>query len=131
MLYTADVTLEKDMGPFGGEHCDSKDNPGFITNMETNHDLPDDYDPGRFYILLPGVFVTLKNYTSINFSGLRFHGGTPPLAPIGVEPAPHAYRFVVVSYPPTGMTDGNSRYALGAMPDHSTMYIPAEMTNVE
>lgn len=90
------------MGDFGGEHRDSKDSPGHYTNMIAISDLPDGFDPGRFFILVPGIFFTLENFASLTFSGLRAHGGTPPIAPPRCHQASleWAYRFVVVMYPP-------------------------------
>src|SRR6266498_4344472 len=87
------ATLKDAMGEFGEKHCDKKDNPAYYTHMTAMSDLPDDYDPGRFFILYPGVFVSLENYKSINFSGLRFHGGTPPRAPPGADPATLQWRL--------------------------------------
>jgi hypothetical protein len=116
------------MGQFGGEHQDNKDNAGYYTHIVAVSDLPESYDPGRFFILYPGVFVTLENFASLDFSGLRMHGGTAPTAPSGEDVVEWADRVVIVSYPPNGQTQGNQRYALGGMPDNSTFFIPPEMT---
>jgi len=97
------------MGDFGGEHCNTKDNPAYSTNMIAISDLPDGFDPGRFFILYPGVFITLDNFASINFSGLRCHSGTAPYAPEGCEAAllQRAIRVALISYPPNRQTQGN------------------------
>lgn len=140
---TTGGTLKDSLGFFGGEHRDEKDSPAHYSNMTAISDLPSGYDPGRFFILYPGIFVTLNNFVSINFCGLRMHGGTSPIAPHDANPAEFewANRFVVISYPPVGHTDGNQRYALGSLPvddrkhafaalpkDH-VFFIPPEMTN--
>jgi len=67
-----DATLQEAMGDFGGKHCDAKDAPGYYTNMIAISDLPDSFNPGQFFILVPGVFFTLDNFASITFSGLFF-----------------------------------------------------------
>ncbi len=125
------ATLKDAMGEFGEKHRDKKDNPAYYTHMTAMSNLPDDYDPGRFFILYPGVFVSLENYKSINFSGLRFHGGTPPRAPPGADPATlqWATRFCLIHYPPRGQTNGEQRYALGGLPGgKGVFFVPSEMT---
>ena len=127
----SEETLARSIGPFGDAHRDKKDSPAHYTHMTAMSDLPNGYDPGRFFILYPGVFISLDNYSCINFSGLRFHGSTPPRAPAGADPSEllWATRFCLIHYPPRGQTSGNMRYALGALPDHSIFFIPPEMTN--
>ena len=78
-------TLVEAMGHFGGEHQDTKDNAGYFTHMVVISDLPESYDPGHFFILLPGVFISLENFASLDFSGLRMHGGTAPTGEDMVE----------------------------------------------
>jgi hypothetical protein len=127
----SDATLASDMGFFGGEHKDIHDNPAFYTNIISDPDLPDGYNPGNFFVLYFGVFVVMKKHMGINFSGLRRHGGTPPTAPLGMEPEAWAYRFVVVSYPPNGLTNGNCRYVLGALPGNVPFSVPPEAVNIQ
>ncbi|KAG6914079.1 hypothetical protein DXG01_002540, partial [Tephrocybe rancida] len=126
-------SLCEDMGVYGGEHGDIHNNMGYYSHMYVTPDLPPNYDPRRFFLLYAGVFVTLESGTSINFSGLRLNGGTAPIAPIGVKLQEDAYWFVIICYPPSGMTNGNTRYAFGALPGpkHETFFISPEMTNVE
>lgn len=121
------------MGAFGGKHRDKGDNSAYFTHMAAISDLPSSYDPGRFFIIYPGVFVTLSNFISVDFSGLRMHGGTPPRAPEGADDKEldAATRFTCISYPPNGQTLGNQRYALGALPGAKneagpTFFIPPE-----
>lgn len=122
------------MGFYGGEHFDSGDAIGYYSNMSPNSDIPDDHDPGCFFILELGVFIALRRRISVNFSGLRRHGGSPPTAPPGQEVSEGCYRAVLISYPPENMTNGRARYSLGAIPtnDGGTgpfLFCP-EMTNV-
>ena len=63
-------TLEESLGEFGGKHHDTKDSPAHYTNMISILRIPKEYDPGCFFILYPGVFVTLTDFISICFSGL-------------------------------------------------------------
>jgi len=69
------------MGEFGEKHHNKKDNLAYITHITAISDLPDDFNPKQFFILYPDIFISLKNYKSINFSGLCFHSGTPLRAP--------------------------------------------------
>ncbi|KAG6818850.1 hypothetical protein H0H93_001053, partial [Arthromyces matolae] len=126
-----EASLRLVMSFFGGEHFDFHDNAGYFTNIHVLSDLPENYDPGRFFLLYCGVFVQLSPNTNFSFSGLHYHGGTAPTAPPGIEPAPDAYRFVVVSYPPKGMTSGTTRYSLGALPENEEFVLPPEMINVD
>ncbi|KAJ7470041.1 hypothetical protein B0H11DRAFT_2237846 [Mycena galericulata] len=134
-------SLAGDMGFYGGAHTDGKDGVGHFSHMSANSDLPDDdevpegqeYTPGFFFILELGVFIVLDRHASINFSGLRRHGGTPPLCSPNLfrgKPAKlykFAYRFVVIFYPPTRMMDGTARLTLGAMPHNEAFILPPEM----
>ena len=65
-------TLDDALGDFGCEHCDKKDNPVYYTCMESISDLPPGYDPGRFFILYPGVFIISPRCT---FPDCAFMGG--------------------------------------------------------
>ncbi|KAJ7237551.1 hypothetical protein B0H12DRAFT_958244, partial [Mycena haematopus] len=111
------------MGFYGGAHTDRKDSAGHYSHMSANSDLPEGYTPGFFFILELGVFIQLDSHASINFSGLRRHGGTPPLcssAP-GAKLYKFAYRFVLIFYPPTRMVNGTARWTLGAMPNNEAV----------
>ncbi len=68
---TLDANLSGALGDFGGEHRDVKDNAGYYTCMICVSDLPLTYDPGRFFILYPGVFVALTIVAMKHFSGFR------------------------------------------------------------
>jgi len=121
------------MGDFGGEHSDIGDNAAYYTHMTAVSDLPDDYDPGRFFILYPGVFITLSNFACINFSGLRMHGGTAPVAPPGADPESleWATRFALILYPPTRATLGSQRYVIAGMPKQKEFIVPCDVIKME
>ncbi|KAJ6542394.1 hypothetical protein B0H10DRAFT_1948013 [Mycena sp. CBHHK59/15] len=123
----ADISLGKDLGFFGGTHIDRHDAAGYYSNMTCNHDIPDDYEPGMFFILQLGVFVVLNQYCSINFFGQRQHGGTPPLCPLGRPLYKYAYRFVVISYPPRRQVNGTARVILAALPNNEALILPPEI----
>ena len=97
------------MGEFGGEHRDQGDSAGHYTTMISLSRLPDDYDPSRFFILYPGIYVTLDNFATVSFCGLQLHGGTAPYAPEGADEAEFesAVRFTKISYPPRWETNEN------------------------
>ena len=86
---------------FGGSHADDRDAVTGLSSMTVLSDLPGnpDYDPGRFHILLLGIYVVLEPFANFYFSGRMQHGGTPPIAPRGQEPESWQYRAVVISYP--------------------------------
>ena len=65
-------------------HTDDGDDKAGLTYMISNSRLPDDYEPGCFYIFAIRMYIIVKPKTACIFSGLRKHGGTPPIAPDGV-----------------------------------------------
>lgn len=99
---------------FGGAHIDQLDSPGHYTNMIALSDLPEEADPGRFYIVYPGIFCTLANFVSVNFSGLRVHGGSPPIATKTTlaEALDWAARCTIVSYAKIGPTSSEHKMPL-------------------
>lgn len=84
--------------------------------MLSHSDIPEDYDPGRFFLYALGIYIVMENFVCVNFSGHHMHGGQPPTAPRGEAPLSWAYRFVVISYPPEKMTNGSSQMVLGTIP---------------
>ena len=120
-------TLVDTLGYFRGEHQDMKDNSAYFTHKVAISDFPEGNDPG-FFILFPGVFISLENFASVDFCRLRMHGGTAHTSPTRENLVEWADRVVIVSYSPNGQTQGNQCYALGRMPDNSTFFIPSEMT---
>ncbi|KAJ3911094.1 hypothetical protein F5877DRAFT_1493, partial [Lentinula edodes] len=89
-------------------HFDRHDSAGGWTTMFAYPDIPtgEGWKGGRFHLVEFGLYVELDKIKSITFSGLRLHGGTPPLAPVGVPIPPSAYRWVVVLYPQGAILDG-------------------------
>ncbi|KAJ2934404.1 hypothetical protein H1R20_g2696, partial [Candolleomyces eurysporus] len=79
--------LSQQMGFFGGAHFDEGDDPCWFTNMITSSSLPDDYDPGYFFLLVYGVYTRLSNGGGFNFHGNVKHGGSGPISPKGRETA--------------------------------------------
>lgn len=130
MCRAPEETLQGSLGEFGGEHRDKKDSPAHYTNMISISRIPKEYDPGRFFIVYPGVFVTLHDFISITFSGLRRHCGTPPYAPANADLVAFrsATRVTVIHYSPVGQMEGDQRYALASLPNQSIFHIPPEMT---
>ena len=103
------------MGEFRSDtrYYDRNDHPGGLTTMISNFHLPLVYQPGRFHLFSFGLFVKLNRLRAITFSGLRKHGGTPPIAPPD-QPVDHwAYRLMFVLYPPKAMLDAAGRTMIG------------------
>lgn len=73
------------------------------------------------------IVTELEGFVTVCFSGLRQHGGYPPMDYSGKEPEPWSYRFVVVCYPPKQMLDGDNSLALGALPKDKMYHMPPEM----
>ncbi|KAJ7053680.1 hypothetical protein C8F01DRAFT_1260311 [Mycena amicta] len=122
-------SLAADLGFFGSAHEDKNDSAGHMTHMLCYSDIPNNYKPGVFYIHGAGVHVVTSELTSIIFSGLRRHGGTPPLAPTGVTVDPAAVRLTIIDYPPNAIMNGLGRLRLAAWPNGEPLYIPPEVIN--
>lgn len=94
-------------------------------------DLPPGYDPGHFFILYPGVFYEQGDFVSFCFSGLRRHGGTPPVAPVDTsdEDLQWPAHVTIVVYPPRGSVSSKSRRVLCAdgVARHSHFDVSSEM----
>lgn len=118
---------------FGGAHIDQNDSPGHFTNMIAMLDLPLGSDPGRFFIVYPGVFCTLHNFVSVNFSGLRVHGGSPPIAPENATEYEKkwATRCTVVAYAKTGPTSTEHKMPLIQLEHNNLLSITPEMLRPE
>lgn len=118
---------------FGGSHADDRDAVTGLSSMTVLSDLPGnpDYDPGRFHILLLGIYVVLEPFANFYFSGRMQHGGTPPIAPRGQEPESWQYRAVVISYPSGKVQQGLVRHAFASMsPEGDPFFLSPEMTGV-
>lgn len=114
---------------FGGAHIDRLDAPGHFTNMVGLSDLPDGCDPGRFFIVYPGVFCTLHNFVAANFSGLRVHGGSPPIALRSTSRSAKiwATRCGLISYSKTGPTSPEHKMPLAQVDPDSVLCVTPEM----
>jgi hypothetical protein len=128
--------MSTEMGQFGQKngHIDQKDDPGGESAMLSLVSVPPDegYEPGRFHLLSMGLYIKLDPFKLMGFSGLRKHGGTPPLSPPGKPPADSAYRIMVVMYPPASMLSqsANHRAGFGSLPDGKIFALAPEMTSI-
>lgn len=106
----------KDQGSFfGGDHKDKGDLPFLLSCMVVSSDLPEGYESGRFHLLSIGVYVVLDQIRSVFFTGRLLHGGTPPLAPSGVEVIEDwAYRCVIIFYPASRIITGGVQTYMAA-----------------
>lgn len=124
-----DRDLTDQMGTYGGPHTDCRDCPFCLTCLLPLSDLPADCDPGRIHLLPLGAYFVLDPWIQIFMSGLLYHGGTPPLAPDGVDIPEWATRALLVSYPHTSLVVGNVKHAFAALPHElEPFHITQEMT---
>ncbi|KAH7876528.1 uncharacterized protein C8R40DRAFT_1169638 [Lentinula edodes] len=108
------INCIKALAFFGGKHFDRHDSAGGWTTMFAYPDIP----TGEGW--REGDFI---------WSRLRLHGGTPPLAPVGVPIPPSAYRWVVVLYPQGAILDGRVTMNIAAGPNGVPIQLTPEMTN--
>ncbi|KAJ3884712.1 hypothetical protein GG344DRAFT_83612 [Lentinula edodes] len=92
-------------------------------------DIPTDegWEGGRFHLIEFGLYVELDGIKSVTFTGLRLHGGTPPLAPAGVLIPPSAYRWVVVLYPQAATLDGRVALNIATASNGTPVQLTPEM----
>lgn len=103
-----------------------------MTGMLPNPRVPEGYEHGRIHVLPYGIYACLSPFAMPFFNGRTLHGGTPPLAPEGVEPSPSAVRFVVVLYSPKSLlTGGFSYHDMATLPDGTTLRAPPEITGIQ
>src|ERR1700678_4091119 len=90
--FSIETGLEDSMGHFGhtAGHTDDGDDEGGLTCMISNSRIPEEYEPGHFHLFGSGMYTVVKPKSASLFSGLGSHGGTPPIAPFGVEVLPDA-----------------------------------------
>lgn len=123
----SDANGIKALGFFGGIHYDKSDSAGGYTTLLANSDLPEGWEGGRFHLIEFGLYVELDGITASTFTGLRLHGGTPPLAPAGAEIPPWAYRWVVVLYPQGATLDGRVNMNLCTQTDGTLVQLTPEI----
>lgn len=106
--------LDKNLGKAGCPHYDAHDCPQGYTCMFACSNF-DKYNvhPGFFFFLEMGLFVKMVNFTLVFFSGLHFHGGSPPRAAPGENVPADASRVVVVHYPNDPLLNGTVPTVLG------------------
>ncbi|KAL0577345.1 hypothetical protein V5O48_004644 [Marasmius crinis-equi] len=114
--YESAQSLENEMGDFGGKHRDKKDSVKGKSVMISTPKVPKNYEAGRFHLLKDGMYIELDNFQVMCFSGLQWHGGTPPRAPEGETPHPSGVRLNVILYPPKMILNGQSRLNIAPAP---------------
>ncbi|KAF9067415.1 hypothetical protein BDP27DRAFT_1364875 [Rhodocollybia butyracea] len=97
------------------------------TTLLANSDLPEDWEGGRFHLVEFGLYVVLDGITASTFTGLRLHGGTPPLAPAGAIIPSWAYRWVVVLYPQGATLDGRVNMNICTQTDGTLVQLTPEI----
>ncbi|KAF8582188.1 hypothetical protein K439DRAFT_1618493 [Ramaria rubella] len=91
-MYDGPLTIT-DLGPSGDRHNDNNDEESGYSNASVHSHLPADYHPGLF------MSYQLDRNVNFCFLGLRYHGGTPPTAPLGVIPPAWNTRILSIQYP--------------------------------
>lgn len=120
------------MGFFGltEGHTDYGDDEAGLTCMISNSRLPKEYEPGRFHIFGSGMYTVVKPKSVSIFSGLGRHGGTPPIAPLGVEVSQDATRLMIVFYcPRVALSPGGVSMPLASLPKGIPLLLGPEVTN--
>ncbi len=91
--------LETSLGRAGLKHIDPQDCPQAYSALFAIGNLPKfNIDPGRFHCAELGVYCKLVNYRVLYFSGLHFHGGSPPRAAPNTPIPKEATRAVLILY---------------------------------
>ena len=122
-----------DLGTFGGNHLDGYDATGGYTVMSNLSKEYPEIHPGYFYIFSLGICWVLLPMSSTLFSGLRWHGGSPPIYPEGYQLPVDAARLNLVAYPSFSVFEGDSLLAFGALPGtrNNLFSVRPEMTRIE
>ncbi|KAK7460805.1 hypothetical protein VKT23_008734 [Stygiomarasmius scandens] len=121
------IGLHSHLQAFGGKHLDKQDSNGGYTGLTCGHDLPPGYEGGRFHLVELGGYVRLDGIKMVFFSGLRMHGGTPPLAPNDSAIPDWAYRWTSVLYPQSIVLNGQGAVNVASKPDLSPLQLTPEM----
>ena len=124
--------LESSMGFFGltAGHTDDGDDEAGLTCMISNSRIPDNYEPGRFHLFGIRMYVIVKPKIASLFSSLGKHGGTPPIAPNGINVAPDAARLMIVFYcPKAALSPTGNSMPLASLPNGMPLFIGPEITN--
>lgn len=116
------------MKDFSETHFDNGDETGGFSAMVSANDLPDGYEGGRFHLVELGFYTCLQNTLQITgFSGLRWHGGTPPLAPKHIDflcDIPEwAIRWVAILYSQSNVLDGHVTFNIAANEDKTPLQV--------
>jgi hypothetical protein len=91
-------------------------------------DLPDDYYPGRFGLLGPGVHWQLQQGTGCMFSGRRCHGGTAPWT-TNASVVHWATRALTIAYAPERSLNGMCSWALTPVSESQVADVTPSMMN--
>ena len=119
------------MGHFGhaAGHTDDGDDEAGLTCMISNSRIPEDYEPGRFHLFGSGMYTVVKPKSASLFSGLGRHGGTPPIAPLGVEVSPDATCLMIVFYcPKAALSPDGLSMPLASLPNRTPLLLGPEVT---
>lgn len=108
-MFDSSAGLDKNMGKAGLPHYDPKDDPqGYTCMFATSNtdECGDNIHPGFFHFLELGLFVRCNNFRLVFFSGLHFHGGSPPRAMKDFSVPSHYIRYNNILYPNNALSSG-------------------------
>jgi hypothetical protein len=132
IITSLETGLESSMGFFGltAGHSDKGDDEAGLTCMISNSRIPDEYEAGRFHIFGSGLYTVVNPRTISIFCGLGKHGGTPPIAPEGVEVLKDATRLMIVLYcPKAALSPSGSSIPFASLPNGTPLLLGPEVTN--
>ncbi len=107
--------FKSDLGSFAGLHMDGFDYPGSLTAMVNLSRLPSPINSGYFYLFELGVCWKLPDFSTLVFSGLRWHGSDPPTYPHSHRLSSDSYRCQAICYCPSSILEGKSLGAFAAI----------------
>ncbi|KAJ8072980.1 hypothetical protein PM082_019843 [Marasmius tenuissimus] len=125
--HTSTEGLNTEMKLFGAKHRNKKDTVRGKSILISMPNVPSNYEAGRFHLLEDGVYIELDDFQVMCFSGLQYHGGTPPRAPPGELPVSWGVCLNVILYPPKQILNGDTRLNLVPAPMSSSDTIPAPL----
>jgi hypothetical protein len=122
--------MKSHLGSFDGNHTDGFDSTGGYTAMTNLSKSYPNIHPGYFYIYSLGICWELVPLSTTVFSGLQWHGGSPPLYREGYNPPVDAACLNLVAYPSFGVFEGDALAAFAALPGerHNLFSVRPEMT---
>lgn len=124
--------LDANLGRAGKSHYDGHDCPqGYTAMFSMSNFGKHVIHPGMFHFLELGLYINMVNFQIVFFSGLHFHGGSPPRAAPGHEVPDDATRVVNVLYPNDPLLNGTLPVVLALSGGARVELIPSARYDLE